>query len=201
MTRTIAIEEVRRDAKILRALVGHKNLVQFYDAYEDDDNVYVVMKLCKGGELLDRILSRGGKYSEEDAKVVVVQILSVVAYCHLQGVVHRDLKPELKLGGILTLMRMSGQVAAAHSNNIQSSIQFPSMHNFPVCFEYLFETTKDITVLPCGHTIHLQCMKEMEQRFTEFAYSCPACSKSYCDMSQVWQSYLTPMPQLYKNKM
>ncbi|CAL5423825.1 unnamed protein product [Camellia sinensis] len=67
-----------------------------------------MMELCKGGELLDRILSRGGKYSEEDAKAVVVQILSVVAYCHLQGVVHRDLKPELKLGGILTFMRTSG---------------------------------------------------------------------------------------------
>ncbi|GFQ00300.1 CDPK-related kinase 1 [Phtheirospermum japonicum] len=53
---------------MLRALTGHKNLVQFYDAYEDEDNVYVVMELCKGGELLDRILSRGGKYSEEDAK-------------------------------------------------------------------------------------------------------------------------------------
>ncbi|CAA3032178.1 CDPK-related kinase 1 [Olea europaea subsp. europaea] len=52
------------------------------------------IKLCKGGELLDRILSRGGKYSEEDAKIIMVQILSVVAYCHFQGVVHRDLKPE-----------------------------------------------------------------------------------------------------------
>lgn len=40
-------------------------------------------------------LIRGGKYSEEDAKKVMVQILSVVAYCHLQGVVHRDLKPEV----------------------------------------------------------------------------------------------------------
>lgn len=31
---------------------------------------------------------------EEDAKTIIVQILSVVSYCHLQGVVHRDLKPE-----------------------------------------------------------------------------------------------------------
>ncbi|XP_027360537.1 CDPK-related kinase 5-like [Abrus precatorius] len=94
MTTAIAIEDVRREVKLLRALTGHKNLVQFYDAYEDDDNVYIVMELCEGGELLDRILSRGGKYTEEDAKTVLRQILNVVAFCHLQGVVHRDLKPE-----------------------------------------------------------------------------------------------------------
>ncbi|KAJ1297007.1 hypothetical protein BS78_01G345500 [Paspalum vaginatum] len=94
MTTAIAIEDVRREVRILSSLTGHNNLVQFYDAFEDDENVYVVMELCKGGELLDRILARGGKYSEEDAKVVIHQILSVASFCHLQGVVHRDLKPE-----------------------------------------------------------------------------------------------------------
>lgn len=38
---------------------------------------------------------RGGKYTEEDAKAILVQILSVVSFCHVQGVVHRDLKPEV----------------------------------------------------------------------------------------------------------
>lgn len=94
MTTIIAIEDVRREVRILRSLTGHKNLVQFYDAYEDADKIYIVMELCQGGELLDRILSRGGKYSEEDAKLIMAQILSAVSYFHLQGIVHRDLKPE-----------------------------------------------------------------------------------------------------------
>ncbi|XP_050232723.1 CDPK-related protein kinase-like isoform X2 [Mercurialis annua] len=94
MTTAIAVEDVRREVKILRTLGGHGNLVQFYDSFEDVDNVYIVMELCEGGELLDKILSRGGKYPEDDAKSVLVQILNVVSFCHLQGVVHRDLKPE-----------------------------------------------------------------------------------------------------------
>ncbi|GAB2271857.1 Cyclin-dependent kinase 4 [Dionaea muscipula] len=94
MTTAISIEDVRREVKILKALSGHQYLIKFYDACEDSNNVYIVMELCEGGELLDRILSRGGRYTEENAKTTVVQILSVVAFCHLQGVVHRDLKPE-----------------------------------------------------------------------------------------------------------
>lgn len=42
------------------------------------------------------LFCRGGKYTEDDAKAVMIQILNVVAFCHLQGVVHRDLKPEVK---------------------------------------------------------------------------------------------------------
>ncbi|KAF5733276.1 putative calcium-dependent protein kinase [Tripterygium wilfordii] len=94
MTTAISIEDVRREVKILKGLSGHTHLVKFYDACEDANNVYIVMELCEGGELLDRILARGGRYTVEDAKAIVVQILSVVAFCHLQGVVHRDLKPE-----------------------------------------------------------------------------------------------------------
>mmetsp|Transcript_174 Transcript_174/g.326 ORF Transcript_174/g.326 Transcript_174/m.326 type:complete len:125 (+) Transcript_174:549-923(+) len=33
--------------------------------------------------------------------------------------------------------------------------------NCPVCFEYLFSTTKSIAVLPCGHTIHQHCLSQV----------------------------------------
>ncbi|CAO2838532.1 unnamed protein product [Amaranthus hypochondriacus] len=94
MTSAIAIEDVRREVKMLKALSGNEHMLNFYDAFEDSNNVYLVMELCEGGELLDRILQRGGRYEEDDAKGILVQILTAVAFCHLQGVVHRDLKPE-----------------------------------------------------------------------------------------------------------
>ncbi|KAK1423846.1 hypothetical protein QVD17_19155 [Tagetes erecta] len=94
MTTAIAVEDVRREVRILRELSGHGNLVHFYDAFEDHDHVYIVMEFCEGGELLDLILSRGGKFTEDESKNVTVQMLNVIAFCHLQGVVHRDLKPE-----------------------------------------------------------------------------------------------------------
>ncbi|KAL4187768.1 hypothetical protein AMTRI_Chr09g20710 [Amborella trichopoda] len=91
----IAVEDVKREVKILQALTGHENVVQFYNAFEDDSYVYIVMELCEGGELLDRILSKkDSRYTEKDAAIVVRQMLKVAAECHLHGLVHRDMKPE-----------------------------------------------------------------------------------------------------------
>ncbi|XP_066385027.1 E3 ubiquitin-protein ligase RZFP34-like isoform X1 [Miscanthus floridulus] len=76
-------------------------------------------------------------------------------------------------------------------------------HNCPVCFEYLFDSTKDISVLQCGHTIHLECMNEMR---AHHRFSCPVCSRSACDMSATWRKLdeevaATPMPDIYQKKM
>ncbi|XP_004232492.1 calcium-dependent protein kinase 18-like [Solanum lycopersicum] len=91
----IAVEDVKREVKILKALAGHENVVDFYNAFEDDNYVYIVMELCEGGELLDRILAKkDSRYTEKDAAIVVGQMLKVAAQCHLHGLVHRDMKPE-----------------------------------------------------------------------------------------------------------
>ena len=56
--------------------------------------------------------------------------------------------------------------------------------NCPVCFEYLFDSVRPTAVLPCGHTIHSDCLREMERNR---ALSCPICLKSYADLAPVWR--------------
>ena len=40
----IAVEDVKREVKIMSGLSGHENVVQFYEAFEDADYVYIVME-------------------------------------------------------------------------------------------------------------------------------------------------------------
>lgn len=44
MTTSVAVDDVKREVKIFKALTGHENVVQFYNAFEDDTYVYIVME-------------------------------------------------------------------------------------------------------------------------------------------------------------
>ncbi|KAL5983240.1 Calcium-dependent protein kinase 5 [Asimina triloba] len=87
------VEDVRREIQIMHHLSGHKNVVTIKGAYEDSLYVHIVMELCAGGELFDRIIQRG-HYSERKAAELTRIVVGVVEACHSLGVMHRDLKPE-----------------------------------------------------------------------------------------------------------
>ncbi|KAM7262743.1 hypothetical protein ACFE04_000426 [Oxalis oulophora] len=87
------VQDVRREIQILHHLEGHPNVIKIVGSYEDAVAVHVVMELCAGGELFDRIIQRG-HYTERKAAALARLIVSVVEACHSLGVMHRDLKPE-----------------------------------------------------------------------------------------------------------
>lgn len=86
-------EDIKREIQIMQHLSGQPNIVEFKGAYEDKHSVHVVMELCAGGELFDRIIAKG-HYTERAAASICRQIVNVVHICHFMGVMHRDLKPE-----------------------------------------------------------------------------------------------------------
>ncbi|XP_028760333.1 calcium-dependent protein kinase 33 isoform X1 [Neltuma alba] len=86
-------EDMKREIQIMQHLSGQPNIVEFKGAYEDSQSVHLVMELCAGGELFDRIIAKG-HYSERAAASICRQIVNVVHICHFMGVMHRDLKPE-----------------------------------------------------------------------------------------------------------
>ncbi|XP_073005084.1 calcium-dependent protein kinase 19-like [Typha latifolia] len=86
-------EDIKREIQIMQHLTGQANIVEFKGAYEDKQSVHLVMELCAGGELFDRIIEKG-HYSERAAASICRAIVKVVNICHFMGVMHRDLKPE-----------------------------------------------------------------------------------------------------------
>ncbi|KAH8065958.1 serine/threonine kinase [Aureococcus anophagefferens] len=63
------------------------------EVYDSADNFYMVMELCQGGEVFDRIVKKE-KYTEVEARDALKQIVEAIRVCHSRGIVHRDLKPE-----------------------------------------------------------------------------------------------------------
>jgi len=71
----------------------HECILVCREVYETDAAIYLVLELVHGGELYDKIVEEG-EFSEEEAKVILWQVLDAVEYLHAQGIAHRDLKPE-----------------------------------------------------------------------------------------------------------
>ncbi|CAO2827428.1 unnamed protein product [Amaranthus hypochondriacus] len=86
-------DDVWREIQIMHHLAENPNVVTIKGTYEDSLHVHLVMELCEGGELFDRIVAKG-QYSEREAARLIKTIVGVVEACHSLGVIHRDLKPE-----------------------------------------------------------------------------------------------------------
>mmetsp|Transcript_38327 Transcript_38327/g.101536 ORF Transcript_38327/g.101536 Transcript_38327/m.101536 type:complete len:499 (+) Transcript_38327:91-1587(+) len=85
-------DRFRQEIAIMK-MMDHPNIIKLHETFEDHRNIYLVMELCKGGELFDRIIE-AGSFNESQAATLMQQIIRAIYYMHENSICHRDLKPE-----------------------------------------------------------------------------------------------------------
>jgi serine/threonine protein kinase len=75
------------------AQLAHAHIVPIYDVGERDGIAYFVMALVDGGNVA-QILERQPRRPVDEVRRLLCETADALAYAHLRGVIHRDVKPD-----------------------------------------------------------------------------------------------------------
>lgn len=73
--------------------ISHPNAVSLFDVFRDETRFVLILEICEGGHLLDR-LKKHPSYTEKCASQIIKQVAACLKYLHDKQISHRDLKPE-----------------------------------------------------------------------------------------------------------
>jgi serine/threonine protein kinase len=84
-------DSLKNEIDILK-ISKHPNIVQFYDYFENANNIFIVMELISGGTLEEYLKSTNWKVSETTIRNIVRQLANGLYYLNQFGIIHRDIK-------------------------------------------------------------------------------------------------------------
>ena len=87
---------LRKEISVLQK-IDHPNVVRIFEVFESKEWLYLVLELCLGRTVVDDILDPEDptrSMSERETSRCMHKLLLALRYCHAQGIVHRDVKPE-----------------------------------------------------------------------------------------------------------
>ena len=83
-------EKTAQEITIHRSL-NHPNIVKFHNYFEDSQNIYIVLELCKKRSMME-LHKRRKSITEFECRYYIYQIIQGVKYLHDNRIIHRDLK-------------------------------------------------------------------------------------------------------------
>jgi eukaryotic-like serine/threonine-protein kinase len=90
----IAQDFFLREAKILEKLGRVSSQIpSLLDSFTENNEFYIVQEWING-EPLSKILSAGNRLTQKATIQLLIEILEPLDFCHQEGAIHRDLKPD-----------------------------------------------------------------------------------------------------------
>ncbi|CEM25272.1 unnamed protein product [Vitrella brassicaformis CCMP3155] len=91
-------EQLKREISIMKK-IRHPNVVRLNEVLQSRTKIFLVIEYMMGGDLLERLMDSENRQphphlSEVEARRFFHQLMYGLAYCHQQGICHRDLKCE-----------------------------------------------------------------------------------------------------------
>lgn len=84
------IEEARNMTKFN----AHKNIVNVYEYFEENNTAYIVMEFLDGCNLGEYIESNGNKLDIDTSVEIICHICNALKDIHGNGIIHRDISPD-----------------------------------------------------------------------------------------------------------
>jgi len=114
----------------------HPNIVKLFEITKVDSRMSLVLELCDGGSVLDRL-----PYTEDEASKIVRQVASAISYMHGKNIVHRD----IECSNIL--YSTSHEKSEVKLVDFGSATELETIPNHPGAFKFLKEKTGSLSVM------------------------------------------------------
>ncbi|CAH1787426.1 unnamed protein product [Owenia fusiformis] len=177
-------DKMTQEIEIHRTL-SHRHIVKFHKFFEDSDNVYILLELCRRKSLME-LHKRRKAVTEPEARYFVKQIVAACVHLHDQKIIHRDLKlgnlflndeMEIKIGdfGLATRLDFDGErkrTLCGTPNYIAPEVLGKKGHSYEVdawslgCILY--------TLLVGKPPFETSCLKDTYQRIKRNEYHIPS---------------------------
>ncbi|XP_069689709.1 serine/threonine-protein kinase polo [Periplaneta americana] len=205
MTKHNQKDKLTQEIAIHRNL-NHRNVVGFHGFFEDNQNVYIVLELCRRRSMME-LHKRRKALTEAEVRYYMRQIILGVIYLHQHKIIHRDLKLgnlflnddlEVKIGdfGLAAKIEYDGErkrTLCGTPNYIAPEILNKKGHSFEVdiwsigCILY--------TLLIGKPPFETSSLKETYSRIKRCEYKIPPSSQISVPAAKMIRATLQPDPK------